>query len=138
MRILALITAAVGFLLLVVGGFVLHTTISAWDIFGRSGVAMGLRPDHWRGHWVGTAVVYIALGFTFVCFAVGMWRRSRGAAFTWCITVSALSLVRFLLFLLHPLPYGFEQIHFYEVAFLVALSIVSWVVVRSQQHAKAI
>jgi hypothetical protein len=138
MRILALITAAVGFVLLVVGGFGLQTTISAWDILGRSGVAMGLQPDYWRGHWLGTAIIYIALGFMFLGFSVGMWRRSRRAAFGWCITVSALSSLWLLLFLLHPLPYGFQQIPFGEVAFLVALSIVSWVVVRSQHHAKAI
>ena len=99
---------------------------------------MGLQPDHWRGHWLGTAIAYVALGFTFLCFAVGLWRRSHRAAFAWCITVSVLSAVWVALFLLHPLPYGFQQISFGEVAFLIALTTVSWVVIRSQQHAKAI
>jgi len=41
------------------------------------------------------------------------------------------------LFILRPLPYGFQQIPFGEVAFLIVLAIVSWLVVRSH-HAEAI
>ena len=138
MCILALTTATVGCLLVGVRGFGLYSTLTAWDILGRSGALMGLQPDHWRGNWLGTTIVYVLLGFTFLCFAVGLWRRSHRAAFAWCITVSVLSAVWLALFLLHPLPYGFQQIPFGEVAFLIAFSIVSWVVIRSHQHAKAI
>jgi len=138
MRVLALTVGVVGLLLVAVGIFGVFTTVTSWDILGRSGAMMGLQPDHWRGHWLGTAIAYVALGFTFLCFAVGLWRRSHRAAFAWCITVSVLSLVWLALFLLHPLPYGFQQIPFGDVAFLIALTTVSWVVIRSQQHAKAI
>ena len=138
MRVLALTVGVVGLLLVAVGIFGGFTTVTSWDILGRSGAMMGLQPDHWRGHWLGTAIAYVALGFTFLCFAVGLWRRSHRAAFAWCITVSVLSAVWLALFLLHPLPYGFQQIPFGEVAFLIALTTVSWVVIRSQQHAKAI
>jgi len=138
MRVLALTVGVVGLLLVAVGIFGVFTTVTSWDILGRSGAMMGLQPDHWRGHWLGTAIAYVALGFTFLCFAVGLWRRSHRAAFAWCITVSVLSLVWLALFLLHPLPYGFQQIPFGDVAFLIALTTVSWVVIRSQRHAKAI
>jgi hypothetical protein len=138
MRVLALITATIGCLLVTVGGFGLYTTITGWDVLRRSGEFMGLQPDHWRGHWLGTAVVYVALGLVFLSFTIGLWRRSRRATVAWCITVSALAIVWLLLFLLQPLPYGFQQIPFGEVAFLVALSAVSWVLCRSQHHAKAI
>ena len=138
MRVLALITATIGCLLVGVGGFGLHTTITSWDILGRSGALMGLQPNHWRGHWLGTAVVYITLGFMFLFFAIGLWRRSRRMALAWCITVSALAAVWLLLFFLQPLPYGFQQAPFGEVAFLISLSVVSWVLVQSQHHAKAI
>jgi hypothetical protein len=138
MRVLALIAAGVGFLLVAVGSFELHTTISAWDILGRSAVAMQLQPDQWRGHFLGWSVAYIALGLMFLFFTVGLWRRSRRAAIAWCITVRALSAVWLALFFLQPLPYGFQQIPVGEVAFLLALSIVSWFIVRRQQHAKAI
>lgn len=138
MRLLASITAIVGFVLLSVGTFGVYTTLTGWDILGRSGPMMGMQPDHWRGHWLGTAVAYFALGLAFLCFAVGLWRRSRRAAIAWCITVSALSAVWLALFFLQPLPYGFQQIPVGEVAFLIALSIVSWFILRRQQHAKAI
>ena len=59
MRVLALIAATVGCLLVGVGGFGLHITIMSWDILGRSGALMGLQPEQWRGHWLGTAGVYI-------------------------------------------------------------------------------
>ncbi|PYV62798.1 MAG: hypothetical protein DMG97_39470, partial [Acidobacteria bacterium] len=68
MRVLALIAATVGCLLVTVGGFTLRTTITSWDILGRSGALMGLRPDHWRGNWLGTAIVYITLGLVFLFF----------------------------------------------------------------------
>jgi len=138
MRVLALIAATVGCLLVTVGGFTLRTTITSWDILGRSGALMGLRPDHWRGNWLGTAIVYITLGLVFLFFALGLWRRSRRATVAWCITVSALAAVWLLLFLLQPVPYGFQQIPFGEVAFLVALSAVSWVLCRSHHYAKGI
>ena len=138
MRILALTIATVGCLLVGVGGFGLYSTLTAWDILGRSGALMGLQPDHWRGNWLGTTIVYVLLGFTFLCFAVGLWRRSHRAAFAWCITVSVLSAVWLVLFFLHPLPYGFQQIPVGEVAFLITLCVVSWILVRRQQHAKAI
>ena len=137
MRVLAFIAGSIGCLLIGVGGFGLHTTITGWEILGRSGELMGLQPDHWRGHWLGTAVAYIVLGITFFCFAIGLWRRSRRAATTWCITVTLIAAVWLVLFLVHPLPYGFQQISFGEVAFLIALAIISWSVVRSH-HAKAI
>jgi len=140
MRFLALLTALLGCLLIGVGGFGLQTTIAAWDILGGSGAAMGLQPDHWRSHWVATAVVYIAVGLTFMCFAVGLRRGSRRVASAWCITVTALSVVWLPLYLLHPLPFGFQQVPFVEVAFFVGLSLVSWLLIRSHQrrHAKGI
>jgi hypothetical protein len=98
---------------------------------------MGLQPDYRRGHWLGTAIVYITLGLVFLFFALGLWRRSRRAAIAWCITVSVISAVWLVLFVLRPLPYGFQQIPFGEVAFLIVLAVVSWLVVRSH-HAKAI
>jgi hypothetical protein len=136
MRLLGLITAIVGSCILGVGTLGLYTTITGWEILGRSGAMMGLQPDHWRGHWLGTSIAYIAFGFTFVCFAIGSWRRSRRTAIAWCITVSALSAVWLALFLIQPLPYGFQQISLGEVAFLIALSVLSWVIVRRQRHAK--
>jgi hypothetical protein len=137
MRLLALIAASIGCLLAGVGGLGLYTTITMWKILGRSGELMELQRDHWRGHWLGAAVVYIVLGITFFCFAIGLWRHSRRAAITWCITVTLIAAVWLVLFLVHPLPYGFQQIPFIEVAFLVALAIISWLVVRGH-HAKAI
>src|SRR4051794_35368400 len=100
MRLLAFIAGSIGCLLVGVGGLGLESTISGWEILGRSGELMGLQPDHWRGHWLGTAVAYIALGITFICFAIGLWRRSRSAAIGWCITVSVVSVVWLALFLL--------------------------------------
>ena len=138
MRLLALIAASIGCLLVCVGGFGLHSTITGWDILGRSGALMGLQPDRWRGHWLGTALVYISLGVTFLCFAIGLWRGSRSAAIAWCITVTVISAVWLVLFVLRPLPYGFQQIPFHEVAFLIGLSGVSWFFVRRQQHARTI
>ena len=137
MRVLAFIAGSIGCLLIGVGGFGLHTTITGWELLGRSGELMGLHPDHWRGHWLGTAVAYIVLGITFLCFSIGLFRRSRRAANTWCITVTLIAAVWLVLFLVHPLPYGFQQISFGEVAFLVALATISWSVVRSH-HAKTI
>ena len=98
----------------------------------------GLQPDHWRGHWIATAIVYFAVGLIFLCFAVGLRRRSLRTGIAWCITVSALSGVWLVLFFLQPFPYGFQQIPFGEVGFLIALSVVSWFIVRRQQQAKAI
>src|SRR3954465_6776721 len=138
MRLLASITAIVGCVLLVVGALGLYSTLTGWEILGRSGAMMGLQPNHWRGHWLGTAVGYLALGFTFLFFAVGLWCRWRRIAIAWCITVSALSAVWLALYFLQPFPYGFEQILFGEVAFLIVLSILSWFLVRRQLHAKAI
>ncbi len=138
MRLLGSITAIVDGLLLGVGIVGLYTTLTDWEILGRSGAMMGLQPDHWRGHWLGTSIAYVALGFTFVCFAIGLWRRSRRTAIAWCISVSALSVVWLALFVIQPLPYGFQQIPLGEVAFLIALSVLSCVVVRRQRHAKPI
>ena len=138
MRVLGSITAILGCLLLGLGTLGVYTTLTDWDILGRSGAMMGLQPAHWRGHWLGTSVAYIALGLTFVFFALGLWRRSRCTAIAWCITVSALSAVWLTLFVLQPFPYGFQHIPFGEVAFLIALSVLSWLLVRRQQHAKAI
>ena len=138
MRVLALIIAAIGGLLIGVGAYGLHTTVTGWDILGRSGALMGLQPDHWRGHWLGTAGAYIVLGAAFVCFAIGLWRYSRRVATAWCFTVTALSALSLVLFLLHPLPYGFQQVSLGEVVILTALSAVSWLVARGQQHAKTI
>ena len=138
MRVLALIVAAVGCLLVGIGGFGLHTTFSAWDILGQSGALMGLQPDHWRGHWVGTTVAYITLGIVFFSFAVGLWRRSRRAAFAWSITISGVAVLWLLLFLLHPLPYGFQQIGWGEVAFFFALSVASWLLVHTRHNATTI
>lgn len=132
MRVLALIVAAGGCLLVGIGGFGLHTAIRAWDILGQGGALMGLQPDHWRSHWLGTAVVSITLGMVFFCFAIGLWRRSHRTAIAWSITVSGLALLWLLLFLLHPLPYGFQQTGWGEVAFLFALSVVSWLLVHTQ------
>jgi hypothetical protein len=75
MRVLALTVAVVGLLLLAFGIFGVYTTVTDWEILGRSGSMMGLQPDHWRGHWLGTAVMYGALGLTFLCFPVGLWRH---------------------------------------------------------------
>src|SRR5215475_6506040 len=108
MRLLASITAVVGCLLLSVGALGMYTTLTGWDILGRSGAMMGLQPDHWRGHWLGTSIAYFTLGMAFVCFAVGLWRHLRRAAFAWCITVSALSILWLVLFFFQPLPYGFQ------------------------------
>ncbi len=138
MRLLASITAVVGCLLLSAGIFGVYTTVTGWDILGREGAMMGLQPNHWRGHWVATAIAYFAVGFIFLCFAVGLWRRSLRTGIAWCITVSALSVGWLVLFFLQPFPYGFQQIPFGEVGFLIVLSVVSWVVIRRQQHAKAI
>lgn len=138
MRLLASITAILGCLLLAVGTVGVCTTVTDWDILGRSDSMMGLQPDHWRGAWLGTSIAYFGLGLTFVCFAVGLWRRSRRSAIAWCLTVSALSAVWLALFLLQPFPYGFQRIPFGEVASLFALTIVSWIAVRRQQCAKAI
>ncbi len=85
MRILALTTATVGCLLVGVGGFGLYSTLTAWDILGRSGALMGLQPDHWRGHWLGTAIVYVVLGSHFsvlpwACGAARTAQLSRGAS----------------------------------------------------------
>ena len=137
MRLLALIAGSIGCLLVCVGGLGLNSTITGWDILGRSGALMGLQPDHWRGHWLGTALVYISLGVTFLCFTIGLWRGSRSAAIAWCITVNVISAVWLVLFVLRPLPYGFQQIPFSEVAFLIVLAVISWFIVRSH-HAKAI
>jgi hypothetical protein len=137
MRLLAATTALVGLVLLSVGTFGAYTTLTGWDILGRSGAMMGLQPDHWRGHWLGTAVAYFALGLAFLCFAVGLWRRSPRAAVAWCITVSVLSAVWLALFFLQPLPYGFQQIPVGEVTFLVGLSVVSWFMVWRQQRRTA-
>jgi hypothetical protein len=138
MRLLALVIVIIGSWVLGVGILGLYTTITGWEIVGRSGAMLGLQPEHWRGHWLGTSVAYIALGLTFVCFALGLWRRSPSAAIAWCITVSALSAVWIALFVIQPLPYGFQQIPLGEVAFLIALSVLSWVVVRRQRYTKAI
>jgi hypothetical protein len=138
MRLLALVIVIVGSCVLGVGVLGLYTTMTGWEILGRSGAMMGLQPEHWRGHWLGTSVAYIALGFTFVCFAFGLWRRSPSAATAWCITVSALSAVWIALFVIQPLPYGFQEIPLGEVTFLIALSLLSWIVVRKQRHRKAI
>jgi len=138
MRVLALTVSVVGLLLVAFGIFGVYTTITDWDILGRSGSMMGLQPDHWRGHWLGTAVMYGSIGLTFLCFPVGLWRHSRGTAIAWCITVSTLSAVWFALFLVQPFPYGFQQIPFHEVALLIGLSGVSWFFVRRQQHARTI
>jgi hypothetical protein len=80
MRLLALITVIVGSFVLAVGILGLYSTVTGWEILGRSGAMMGLQPDLWRGHWLGTSIVYIALGLMFLCFAVGLWRRSRRTA----------------------------------------------------------
>jgi len=138
MRLLALITVVVGSCVLGVGILGLYTTVTGWEILGRSGAMMGLQPDHWRGHWLGTSIAYIAIGFTFVCFAIGLWRRSRRIAIVWCIAVSALSAVWLALFVIQPLPYGFQQIPLGEVAFLIAFSVLSCLIVRRQRRAKAI
>jgi hypothetical protein len=76
MRLLASITATVGCLLLSVGTLGVYTTLTDWDILGRTGAIMGLQPDHWRGHWLGTAVAYFALGF-----GVPLFRRRFVASF---------------------------------------------------------
>jgi hypothetical protein len=139
MRVLAVIAAALGCLLVAVGGFALHTTLTAWDILGGSGALMGLQPDHWRGHWLGTAVVYIILGLAFLGFATPLWRRSLRAAMSWCIVVSFAAALSVLLFVVQPLPYGFQQTSVGEVVFLIALSLLSWFIIRAQRHhAKAI
>jgi hypothetical protein len=65
--------------------------------------------------------VYISLGVTFLCFAIGLWRGSRSAAIAWCMRVNVI----------------FQQIPFSEVAFLIVLAVISWFIVRSH-HAKAI
>ena len=90
MRLLALIAGSIGCLLVCVGGLGLNSTNTGWDILGRSGLLMGLQPDHWRGHWLGTALVYISLGVTFLCFAIGLWRGSRSAAIAWCMRVNVI------------------------------------------------
>src|SRR6266403_2973067 len=126
MRVLALTVGVVGLLLVAFGIFGVYTTTTDWDILGRSGAMMGLQPNHWRGHWLGTAIAYTVLGLTFLCFAVGLWHRSQRTAIAWCITVSALSAVWIALFFVQPFPYGFQQISFGEVAFLIVLSVFSW------------
>jgi len=138
MRLLASITAIVGCVLLVVGALGLYSTLTGWEILGRSGAMMGLQPNHWRGHWLGTAVGYLALGFTFLFFAVGLWCRWRRIAIAWCFTVSALSAVWLTLFVLQPFPYGFQHIPFREVALLTAPSALTCLLVPRPQHAKAI
>jgi hypothetical protein len=112
MRFLALVAALFGTLLVGVGTFGLHTTLTTWDILGRSGAQLGLDPDHWRGHWLATAVVYLVVGLTFIGLAIGLWKHSHFAATAWCVTITALTAAWFFLYVFLPLPYGFQQIPF--------------------------
>jgi Kef-type K+ transport system membrane component KefB len=125
MRLLAIIASLSGAIVSGVGIFGLYTTIWSWQILAQSGSDMGLDPYRWRAHWLGTSVFLLALGIILIVIAIGLWRRSSWAAKAWIAASVFLVAAYAVLYLLKPLPYGFEQGTLPEFLLLLAVAVVS-------------